>query len=191
MADAVASPPLGGQRPRHRCCAGLSTAGCSACVVALALLLSATKPVDDAVALAGLRRLERRAAHGLADASSKGVHKGTQQKRDKHKAAGNEPKRDGADKRNGEMALPPDQVGSGPPATEGALPEAIVPEDVAPFLIVLLVNASILLFTLVATYSVTPGRWHAMSLVTSALYLVGLFAFLNEWDVATVERIIH
>lgn len=61
-----------------------------------------------------------------------------------------------------------------------------MPEDLGPFLVVLLVNASILLFTLLATYSAKPNRWHALSFTTSALYLFGLFALLNEWDLEAV-----
>ena len=59
---------------------------------------------------------------------------------------------------------------------------AIGPTDtVTPFLVVLLVNASIFFFTFFATYSEGRAwRWYAMSLFTAVLYLAGLFAFLNE-----------
>ena len=191
VADAVASPPFEARRARRHLCKTVGTAGCSVCVVGLALLVSIMNPVGQGPALRGFQRLDS----GLVDGASKGSHKQQQQqKRDKHKPANVEPKRESEkDKRkqqNADAAAQQNADASGPPAVDGVPPVAIVPEDVAPFLIVLLVNASILLFTLVGTFSVTPGRWHAMSFVTSALYLAGLFAFLNEWDLSSTLEVL-
>ena len=125
--------------------------------------------------------------------AGRGVHAGQQQPHAKHqKEHHKDKKKSGGDKerQDKKQSAPAPESPFEPSVPSGPPPDAIVPDDVTPFLIVLLVNATIFLFTLVATYSVTPGRWHAMSVVTSALYLGGLFAVLNEWDAASTAELL-